>query len=628
MLFGVLGLVCGVLLALAVGSSQALAASWAPGVEATLPANATAVLSLDSVSCASAGNCSAVGTYGDSSGIAHPLHPLLLNETGGTWAPGIEATLPPSNQFGPPFPDVRSVSCASAGDCSAVGSYGDPSGNRQGLLLNETGGTWAPGIEATLPANAASNSGASLSLVSCPSAGNCSAVGTYLDSAEHPQVLLLTETGGTWAAGVEGTLPANAGSVRGVSSVSCASAGNCSAVGTYADSSGIQHALLLNETGGAWAPGMEAPLPANAAPAPLPPRGAITPVVALDFVSCPSAGSCSAVGTYADSSGQQQGLLLTETGGVWAPGVEATLPANAGSPSAFVPSGVGLGSVSCASAGNCSAVGTYPDSSGHGQGLLVTETNGSWSAAVEATLPANAASDANVSLDSVSCVSAGNCSAVGTYVDTSGVQHPLLLNQTGGTWPSGVAATLPANAGSDPLVRLDSVSCASAGGCSAVGTYPDRLGHPHGLLVSTLAVLSRLRVSPKTFVLSGRRVNGRCVKETARNRTHRPCTRPVKLGVSYQLNFPAQVTITIKRVLLGRLSKRRCVAPTRNNRSHRRCTRLVPVRGSLTKNGGQGSNRFMLNGRIGGHKLPPGTYQLTATPSFGSTQTVTFRIAG
>jgi hypothetical protein len=271
----------------------------------------------------------------------------------------------------------------------------------------------------------------------------------------------------------------------------------------------------------------------------------------------------------------------------WARGVEATPLANA----ARNPD-VSLPSVSCASAGNCSAVGYYDDGSGYQQALLLTESGGTWAAGVEATLPANAAIRF---LSSVSCASAGNCSAVGTYFDCSGNLQGLLLSESGGTWAAGVEATLPANA-----VPADA-------GCQVV--------------------LSRLRVSPKTFVLAGRRVNGRCVKQTAKNRTHQPCTRPVKLSVSYQLNILARVTITIKRAVPGRLSKRRCVAPTRNNRTHRRCTRLLTLRGSLTKNGAQGSNTVTFNGRIGGHKLAPGTYQLTATPSFGGAQTVTFRIA-
>lgn len=317
--------------------------------------------------------------------------------------------------------------------------------------------------------------------------------------------------------------------------------------------------------------------------------------------------------------------------GMWATGIEAALPANAASNPSVI-----LNSVSCPSAGNCTAVGNsgvlvnptnYHATSSNN--LLLNETGGTWAAGVEAAAPGNAQSE----LGSVSCASAGNCTAVGHYFGYASAGIPysqgLLASESGGRWAPGAQATPPTNAALHPNVYLTSVSCASGGNyCSAVGSYTDSAGHPQGLLVSTAAVLSGLRVSPRTFVLSGRRVNGRCVTQTAKNRTHRPCARPVKMTVSYQLDFPAQVTITIKRVLPGRLSKGRCVAPTRKNRKHRRCTRLVPVRGSLTKSGAQGSNSFTFHGRPGGHKLGAGTYQLTATPGGGRAQTVTFRIAG
>src|SRR5207248_1599651 len=126
---------------------------------------------------------------------------------------------------------------------------------------------------------------------------------------------------------------------------------------------------------------------------------------------------------------------------------------------------------------NCSAVGTYTDSSGAGQGLLLTETGGTWTQAVEAVPPANAAPNPNVTLPSVSCASAGNCSAVGTYRDSSGADQGLLLTETAGVWAIGVEPTLPANAASNPHVVLNSVSCASAGNCSAVGYYRDNSNH-------------------------------------------------------------------------------------------------------------------------------------------------------
>lgn len=148
---------------------------------------------------------------------------------------------------------------------------------------------------------------------------------------------------------------------------------------------------------------------------------------------------CSAVGAYVDSSGSQEGLLLTETAGSWATGVEAALPANAASSNQHVQ----WGSVSCASAGNCTAVGQYTSVGGGFRGLLLTETDRSWSSAIEAVAPVPSS---NAWLNSVSCSSAGNCTAAGAYLDGSGVEQGLLLTETAGSWATGTEAALPPTA--------------------------------------------------------------------------------------------------------------------------------------------------------------------------------------
>jgi hypothetical protein len=284
------------------------------------------------------------------------------------------------------------------------------------LVLSETAGIWSAGVEASLPANATTgaNQDVSLDAVSCPSPGNCSAVGNYNDSSGNGDGLLLTETGGLWATGVQATLAANAvHSNQSVSlkSVSCASPGNCSAVGTYLDRSGTDQGLLLSQAAGAWAAGVEAALPANAATK----FQAVVP----GAVSCPSAGNCIVAGNYYDRSGNIQGLLLDERASRWATGIEAALPANA----ATTLQSVLLNSVSCLSAGNCTAVGRYIDRSGNGQGLLLTEALRLWASAVDTGLPAYAY------LASVSCPSGQNHSCIGTgsYRSSSGSTQGLLM---------------------------------------------------------------------------------------------------------------------------------------------------------------------------------------------------------
>jgi hypothetical protein len=287
-------------------------------------------------------------------------------------------------------------------------------------------------------------------------------------AALPPEALASTN----WATGVEAPLPANAGTIPQVSlgSVSCASAGNCTAVGGYRDSSGNFQALLLGETSGTWATGIEASLPANA--------GA-DPQVSLGSVSCASAGNCTDVGGYTDTSGHYQGLLLSETSGRWATGVEASLPANAGTNPE-----VGLVSLSCASARECTAVGLYHNSSGRDEGLLLSERSGKWATGVEPSLPAHAGTNPNAEVESVSCASAGNCTAVGFYDFNTASSRGLLLTETSGKWATGVEASQPANAGTTHHAYVVSVSCASAGNCTADGEYTDRSGHYEGLLFS------------------------------------------------------------------------------------------------------------------------------------------------
>ena len=468
-------------------ASASANANWEMGVQASLPANAgmNPAVVLTSVSCPSAGDCTAAGDYVDSSGGGRGL---LLTQSADAWGTGIEAPLP-ANAATAPGSFITDISCASAGNCSAVGGYQDSSLHGDGLLLTETAGVWT-GVEAMLPADANADSNIHISSVSCASPGNCAAVGQYIDTSLGFHGVLFTETAGVWAIGVAATLPADARTANAQVSiirVSCASAGNCSAVGDYVDNSGHSQSLLLAETGGTWATGVKAPLPANMG---------TNPEAGIDSVSCASAGNCTAVGNYADSSNHFQGVLLTETAGVWGTGIETSLPPNgATQPSAFVDW------VSCGSPGNCTAVGGYTDSSNHFQGVLLTETAGSWAPGVQAPLPANAAANPNVSPNSISCASPGDCSAVGTYADSSGHTDGLLLTETAGVWATGEQAPLPADASTgDPNVALNSVACPTAGDCAAAGRYIDGSLHSQGLL---LDLRPRIRALTASAPVSG-----------------------------------------------------------------------------------------------------------------------------
>ena len=141
-------------------------------------------------------------------------------------------------------------------------------------------------------------------------------------------------------------------------------------------------------------------------------------------------------------------------------------------------------------------------------------------------------------------------------------------------------------------------------------------------------VLSSLLVSPSTLSLGGRQVKGSCVKPTKKNNRSRHCRLPVRLRVSYRLNLAAPITITLKHEVAGRKLGGRCVTPTKKNGKRPKCTVLVNLPGRITLAGRSGANHFTFNGKIGGHNLGPGMYQLIASPTVtgGTPRKVIFTI--
>jgi len=76
-----------------------------------------------------------------------------------------------------------------------------------------------------------------------------------------------------------------------------------------------------------------------------------------------------------------------------------------------------LGSVSCASPGNCAAGGAYRDQLHHWQGFVVSEQNGVWGRAAEVPGLGSLNKGGNAGVRSVSCASPGSCAAGGSYTD-------------------------------------------------------------------------------------------------------------------------------------------------------------------------------------------------------------------
>ncbi len=446
-------------------------AAWGKAIEVpglgALNAGGTALVV--SVSCASAGSCTAGGYYQGGHGLGQAFVASLRR---GRWGSAIRVpgtvTLNTGGSAG-----VNAVSCASAGDCVVGGFYTNRRGHfnyGQAFVASQRNGRWGSAIK--VPGTATLNTAgeAQVTSVSCASAGNCTAGGFYSDSSGQ-QAFVASQRNGRWRTAIEvpGTAALNAGGLAQVYSVSCASAGNCAAGGSYQGPSG-QQAFVASQRNGRWRPAIEVPGTAalNA--------GGLAQVAS---VSCAPAGNCAAGGFYRDGSGHSQAFVASQRNGRWRTAIEVP-----GTGALNARGFAQVTSVSCASAGNCTAGGFYRDGSRHSQAFVASQRNGRWRTAIE--VPGTGALNAGgfAQVTSVSCASAGNCTAGGFYADGSVHRQAVVASQRNGRWGTAIRVPGTATLNAGGLAQVYSVSCASAGNCAAVGTYTDRGGNTRGFVVS------------------------------------------------------------------------------------------------------------------------------------------------
>jgi len=461
-----------------------------PGLAALALGNGAQV---NSVSCASPGNCGAVGWYG--TGAADDSAPFVESQLNGVW--GTAKPIPGLTALDAETARLLSVSCASAGNCTAVGEYtvpdaDAPSGTTtESLAVSEVDGTWRAPVTDLAPAGAVDGQ---LLTVSCWSAGDCAAGGDYFtydpsDPTEEPathHALVADEVGGVWRGGeqVPGTAELSTGDWAAVTAISCAPGGGCAASGTYDVSvtkNGLpavdEEAFVVSGSAGSWGGAREAPgfTALNTG------GGA-----SVNSISCASAGNCAAGGYYVDAKGRTEAFIVSAKASAW--GAAAELPGtaalNVGGNSSEADAQ--LVWVSCPAAGDCAAVGEYLDAANHTQAFVASQVNGGWHAAQRppgmAALPGGGVGGA---LFSVSCASPGNCSAGGIYETSGGATEALVVDAIGGTWEnaSGVPGAAALNTGE--AAGLLSVSCAAAGNCSAGGAYDNAADKGQGFVVSS-----------------------------------------------------------------------------------------------------------------------------------------------
>lgn len=369
------------------------------------------VNSLDAVSCAQAGACTAVGDDVENTGTQETLAEQLA---GASWA-----IRPTPDLTGSQDNELNAVSCTAAGACAAAGDYQDSSSTSFTQALAWNGTAWNPQHNALDQAQ--------LLAVSCSAPSACTAVGNWEDSLGDLFVLADRWNGVTWSAQLAPTALGSPSAT--LTGVSCPAVTSCVAVGSDYDTftGDVQTwAEEWNGTGWTW---QNPPDPGN------------EPSNFLDDVSCVSAARCIAVG-YGFGTEAQDLVEVWQNGG-WT----AQTPA---SPS----NDAGLTGVSCTSATVCTAVGTKLF---FGEFGFADQLSGStWSLE-------NTNSPSNSQLLEISCTSSA-CTAVGLIAESSDSEATLAEQLTNGTW---AVQSTESPGGYDD--QLNSVSCTAASACTAVG---------------------------------------------------------------------------------------------------------------------------------------------------------------
>ncbi len=461
----------------ALGWEYARPAVFADGVQSSTPSSYNA-----EVSCTGDGDCTVFGGFRTNITTSNDLNGYFkvfaMSSDNGVWAtaqPMAFATGNTDPNYAPdtinPDFSAEDISCTSTGDCTAVGQYRNGYGIDFGFSWTSTDGIWA----SAQPMQFANDlvgfvEGVLVYTVSCSSPGFCTAGGSFDNSDDERLPFTVTSTDGVWAdiKPVEFAPGTTTGEDGYVNSVSCTGDGNCTAVGAVTTVPGDEYqAFTMTSTNGIWGLAQLFTIESGTEPD-------------LEYLECTSAGNCTAIGRFKPSTGGREGFMMTSSNGTWSPATSLVFEADVNNSTPATE----FSDLFCTSAGNCTAVGKFKNADGLEQPFTVASTNGTWGQAQLVQFDPNVTqfSPQSSRLRSVSCAAAGNCTAVGRFKNAGGEFEAFTVasstaeiatTSTGGTWGQAQQVQFdPAVTQSDPRrSSLNYVSCTSDGYCVAAGGF-------------------------------------------------------------------------------------------------------------------------------------------------------------
>ncbi len=201
------------------------------------------------------------------------------------------------------------------------------------------------------------------------------------------------------------------------------------------------------------------------------------PRAELKRVTCTAVGACTTVGWYRAADTNEKPFVVTQTAGTWGAAVSIDTTAFPHQP---VTEARVLG-LACSSVGNCTLVGSFR--AGQWEAFTATSTAGVWAAARAVTFSGAANATGVASARAVACPADGACTVIGEYATATGTEM-FAASSTAGTWSDAERIAMPAGAATDPEVEnlyQNTLSCSAPQVCTAIGTYrrADRPLWPH-----------------------------------------------------------------------------------------------------------------------------------------------------
>jgi hypothetical protein len=365
--------------------------------------------------------------------------------------------------------DLQSVSCAAPGDCAAGGNYFGPltdyGFSETAWVASEANGVWSPPVPIAIPhQEPGTHNVESVTSVSCASPGNCVAGGWDAEYVEYTGwvdtigAFVVSEVNGVWGQPeqVPGTDTLNQGGYGLVTSVSCPAPGDCAVTG-YVDG---DHEFVDNETNGTWAAAELVPGYPGTPDSVYWEWPYILPAYP-PVISCAGPGACVVAGNETSTWGAKVPSLATETGGIWG---------NAVSVRGFAAAGGAFTALSCTAPGECAA-GGYASVGQNTLPLVADDVNGAWTTReVPGYAAISHAASGSPAVTSLSCAAPGDCAAGGTYQASGSDQGAFVDDEVNGSWQS--AREIPGTKPVPLAVSVPGISCAAPGDCSAViGAY-------------------------------------------------------------------------------------------------------------------------------------------------------------